>query len=146
MTVVSFAQVVNRYIFSKGFPWAEEMALYCMIWLIFLGATLCVRRDRHTRIDFLLLLLPYKIRKYVEVFNYLVCIAFLCCLTYFMQPLIRGSMMAKSIGMRVPLNVLYFSVPVGSFLMVIYMFLMIYLKIRETDPALAQQEPNGGNQ
>ncbi|MDR1510823.1 MAG: TRAP transporter small permease [Synergistaceae bacterium] len=133
MTVVCFAQVINRYVFSRGFRWAEEMAIYANVWLIFLGAVVCVRRDRHTRIDFLLLILPYKVRKFLEIFGYLICIVFLALLTYHIQPLIKGSKIAKSIGMRIPLNVLNYAVPVGSVLMIVYLTLMIYLKWNEKE-------------
>jgi C4-dicarboxylate transporter DctQ subunit len=133
MTVVCFAQVVNRYVFSKGFRWAEEMAIYSMVWLIFLGAVVCVRRDRHTRIDFLLILLPHKIRKCVEIFDYILCMSFLVLLTYHIIPLIKMNRIAKSIGMRVPLNVLNYAIPVGSVLMIVFLALMIYLKAIEKE-------------
>lgn len=53
MVTVVFAQVVLRYVFSIGLPWAEELARYLMIWSGFFGASLATHARRHLKIDFL---------------------------------------------------------------------------------------------
>ncbi|MBI4208506.1 MAG: TRAP transporter small permease [Deltaproteobacteria bacterium] len=53
MTLAVFLQVVLRYGFSVGLPWAEELARYLMIWSGFFGASLATRARRHLKIDFL---------------------------------------------------------------------------------------------
>jgi C4-dicarboxylate transporter, DctQ subunit len=52
MCVVVFLQVVLRF-FDQGFPWAEELARYLMIWAGFLGASIATRHRRHLKIDIL---------------------------------------------------------------------------------------------
>lgn len=41
-----------------GFPWAEELARYLMIWAGFLGASIATRKRRHLKIDILPRFLP----------------------------------------------------------------------------------------
>jgi C4-dicarboxylate transporter DctQ subunit len=53
MVAAVFAQVVLRYVFSIGLPWAEELARYLMIWSGFFGASLATHARRHLKIDFL---------------------------------------------------------------------------------------------
>ncbi len=53
MTSAVFLQVILRYGFSMGLPWAEELARYLMIWAGFFGASLATHSRRHLKIDFL---------------------------------------------------------------------------------------------
>ena len=57
MVLVVFIQVVLRF-FDRGFPWAEELARYLMIWAGFLGASIATRQQRHLKIDILPRFLP----------------------------------------------------------------------------------------
>ena len=57
MSLVVFIQVVLRF-FDNGFPWAEELARYLMIWAGFLGASIATRQRRHLKIDILPRFLP----------------------------------------------------------------------------------------
>ena len=42
MSVVVFLQVLLRF-FESGFPWAEELARYLMIWTGFMGASIATK-------------------------------------------------------------------------------------------------------
>ena len=53
MTLAVLAGVVSRYVFNDSFSWTEEFAIWCFTWLIFLGAALGVRQQRHVAGDFL---------------------------------------------------------------------------------------------
>jgi len=52
MAFVVFLQVVLR-VFNTGFPWAEELARYLMIWAGFMGAGIATKQRRHLKIDVL---------------------------------------------------------------------------------------------
>ncbi|RXV66088.1 TRAP transporter small permease [Roseovarius sp. A46] len=51
-------QVILRYFFSTAAAWAEETAVYGMIFAIYLGATMAVRERAHIRITLLVNRLP----------------------------------------------------------------------------------------
>ena len=38
-SLVLFVNVVARYIFNWGFPWAEELVRYEIVWMVFLGGS-----------------------------------------------------------------------------------------------------------
>ena len=58
MTIATFANVIARYIFNSPIPWAEELARYSFIWLVFTGAAVCTKRRRHVAVDVAVRLLP----------------------------------------------------------------------------------------
>ena len=51
-------QVVLRYIFAAAAPWAEELAVYGMIFAVYIGAALGARDRAHIRILMLIQALP----------------------------------------------------------------------------------------
>lgn len=51
MTVVTFSQVVARYVFNYSFVWALELVTYLFAWLIFLGMAYGVRMGSHIGVD-----------------------------------------------------------------------------------------------
>ena len=44
-------QVVTRYLFGQPLVWVEELAGYCFLWGVFLGAAVGMKELRHIRID-----------------------------------------------------------------------------------------------
>ena len=50
IAVAVFAQVIARYVFQVALHWTEETAAMCMVWAVYLGASLCVRERFHIRI------------------------------------------------------------------------------------------------
>ena len=51
MTIVVFLQVVFRLI-SGSLPWSEELARYMMIFMVYLGASVGVKKKNHIAIEF----------------------------------------------------------------------------------------------
>lgn len=48
-----FLQFFTRYVLNNSFGWTEEVAIYCLVAVVFLGSVMCVRRSRHIHVDFL---------------------------------------------------------------------------------------------
>jgi len=48
-----FLQFFTRYVLNNSFAWTEEVAIYCLVAVVFLGAAMCVRISRHIHVDFL---------------------------------------------------------------------------------------------
>jgi TRAP-type C4-dicarboxylate transport system permease small subunit len=51
-------QFFTRYVLNDSFAWTEEIAVYCLIGVVFVGAAMCVRISRHIHVDFLYRYLP----------------------------------------------------------------------------------------
>lgn len=58
MTLLTFLQVVLRYVFNTGFIWALEATTYLFAWLVLFGMSYCVRVHAHIGIDVLVKALP----------------------------------------------------------------------------------------
>ncbi len=129
MTAVTFAQAVNRYVFKGSFFWAEESAIMSMIYIAFLGATIAVRRDSNTRIDFLINLLPERIKRYIEAVDNVIIAAFMGFLAKSSLPIINVTNTQKTVGMGAPRSLYYYAILISSILMIIYLLILALYKI-----------------
>ncbi len=63
MTLVTFSQVVARYVFNSGVVWALELTVYIFAWLVLLGASMLVRQGAHIGVDALVNLFGPRVRR-----------------------------------------------------------------------------------
>jgi TRAP-type C4-dicarboxylate transport system permease small subunit len=58
MSTMVFAQVVMRYAFEAPMSWSDEIAVYCMVWSVYLAASWAVRERAHIRVLNLIQIFP----------------------------------------------------------------------------------------
>jgi C4-dicarboxylate transporter DctQ subunit len=58
MTILTFVQVVLRYVFNTGMFWALEATLYMFGWLVLIGISYGIRTHSHIGVDLLAKSLP----------------------------------------------------------------------------------------
>ena len=77
MCLCVFLQFFTRYVLNDSFAWTEEIATNCLVVIVFIGAAMCVRIDRHIQVDFLFRYLPHGTARALSTAIDLVRIAFL---------------------------------------------------------------------
>ncbi|MBS9775787.1 MAG: TRAP transporter small permease [Fusobacterium sp.] len=68
--LVVIMNVFTRYFMDFTFFWAEEIAVGCFVWTIFLGTSAAYREKGLIGVEAIVVLLPEKIRKAVECFTF----------------------------------------------------------------------------
>jgi C4-dicarboxylate transporter DctQ subunit len=68
MTLLTFVQVVLRYVFGSGLLWALETTTYLFGWLVLIGISYGVRKRAHIGIDSLVQAMPPAVRRYIGLF------------------------------------------------------------------------------
>lgn len=76
MTLITFANVLARYIFNSNILWALELTVFLFAWLVLLGASYAVKHSIHIGVDVVVQMLPPGLRKALTLFAALACIAF----------------------------------------------------------------------
>ncbi|WP_070967392.1 TRAP transporter small permease [Vibrio sonorensis] len=76
MTLLTFANVVFRYVFNDNILWALELTVFMFAWMVLVGASYGVKKHFHIGVDVVINLAPEKLRKTYAV------LAALCCLTF----------------------------------------------------------------
>ena len=76
MTVITFANVVARYVFNANILWALEATVFLFAWLVLLGASYCVKTRVHLGVDVVLNMVSPAARRILAL------IAVTACLLY----------------------------------------------------------------
>lgn len=82
-TIVVIMNVFTRYFLKFTYFWAEEIAVGCFIWTIFLGTAAAYREKGLIGVEAIVVLLPNKIRKKVEFFTYILLLILNFLMFYF---------------------------------------------------------------
>jgi TRAP-type C4-dicarboxylate transport system permease small subunit len=59
MALCVFLQFFTRYVLNDSYAWTEEIATYCLIGVVFIGSSMCVRLSRHIQVDLIFRYLPH---------------------------------------------------------------------------------------
>jgi TRAP-type C4-dicarboxylate transport system permease small subunit len=121
MTLIVVYAVVARYIFNSPVGWSEEIAVYLMIWVVFLGAAYALKEDAHIGVDVLISRLSPAKKRAMLLMHCLVGITFMSIL------LVQGidmviftiKMDSHSIAIGFPLVLAHLAVPVGSAILIL---------------------------
>lgn len=81
--VVVIMNVFTRYFLKFTYFWAEEVAVGCFVWTIFLGTAAAYRARALIGVEAIVVLLPTKIRKIVEFFTYILLVVISGIMFYF---------------------------------------------------------------
>jgi TRAP-type C4-dicarboxylate transport system permease small subunit len=58
MAAVVFYQVFTRYVMDDSAGWTEEIARYFLVAVVFIGASMSVRKNNHIQVDYFFRLMP----------------------------------------------------------------------------------------
>ena len=84
-SLLLFVNVLLRYWFLAPIAWAEELSLYVMVWIVFVGSSVAIRTRGHIAIDLLPLVLSPVGRRRLAIFIALTVLAFLAVF-FLLQP------------------------------------------------------------
>ncbi|QHJ70065.1 TRAP transporter small permease [Planococcus halotolerans] len=114
MVTVIFLQVVMRQL-DSSLSWTEELARYSFIWLVYIGISYGVKKDRHIKVDVLLLVLKNKGKIILTIIANLLFIAFAIFVIRYGYD-IASQLLAfgqKSPANQIPMGLIYLATPVG---------------------------------
>lgn len=130
--VTTFMGVLLRYVFHSTIPWAEEIARWSLIWVVFGGQAYAFGTKAHVSVDVLVQKLPSKWRKQFVVLQYLISLLVFIIigfhgLRYVMRSIASGQLAPAS---RLPLALPQSAVPIGSFLAIVVLVIQL-VKLRK---------------
>lgn len=76
MTIITFANVIARYLFNDNILWALEATVFLFAWMVLLGASYCVKKSLHLGVDLLVAALAPGAKKIVGLIAVIACLAF----------------------------------------------------------------------
>lgn len=76
MTIITFANVVARYVFNSNILWALELTVFLFGWLVLLGASYAVKKHSHLGVDAVLNMGSPPVRRILALISVAACLIF----------------------------------------------------------------------
>lgn len=76
MTLMTFANVVARYVFNSNIFYALELTVFLFAWLVLLGASYAVKKTLHLGVDAVVNIAPARSKRPIALFVVFICLAY----------------------------------------------------------------------
>jgi len=136
-SLLLFVNVVLRYWFLAPISWAEELTLYVMVWIVFIGSSVAIRFRGHIAIDLLPMVLSPTARRRLAVLVALGVLVFLAVFFYYSGQhtlRVRASGQVTPV-MQAPMWLAYLAMPAGSALMFLRTCQVMWRLVRDRQAA-----------
>ena len=114
------AQVFFRYVINSSLQWAEEVSVYALIWLVFIGSVSLVRGWRHITITAFVNMLPFRAQAWAFIVAKLLSLVFVLALVYWGFQLVSLPVHASSPSMGFSTRWIKAAIAVGAVLMALF--------------------------
>jgi TRAP-type C4-dicarboxylate transport system permease small subunit len=121
MSAVVFGNVFSRYLLNTTWGWYEEVSRFLLIWIVFLGAVVCMIRSDHLSIDLLPLVFPPRVCRAMAVLTDLLVLAALAIMCKGAWDMAIDSLASGWVASSIPIPYgwIYMIGPVSAVLMFI---------------------------
>jgi TRAP-type C4-dicarboxylate transport system permease small subunit len=117
MCLIGAAKVVSRYALASPMAWTEELATMLFAWLVFIGASLALKKHEHFAIELFVEMLPDRARRLAQTSSLLLVLLFCALLVVYGVKLVVNFWSVLTPMLEVSRGWVYLSVPAGGLLM-----------------------------
>ena len=121
MSVLTFSNVIARYVFSASFSFSEELTTYLFVLLSLVGTAIAAKRKAHLGLTILTDSVSENVARYLKIFGYLVSVLFSGALFYYGILMVKSQIFLGQVtaGMQWPEWIFGSFVPIGAFFVTI---------------------------
>jgi TRAP-type C4-dicarboxylate transport system permease small subunit len=124
-------QFFTRYVLNDSFAWTEEIAVYCLIGVVFVGSAMCVRLSRHIQVDLIYRYLPHgpaRVLANLVLALQVVFFGYVSWLVYRYASLISDEMM---VTVELPKSIVFYTVLAGFVMMTLRAIQVLVASLRD---------------
>ncbi len=118
--------VFMRFAFNRPIIISVELARYCFVALIYIGAIITTKRDKHISLDFFVNYMPIKVRRALEQLGRILVAVFYSIFCYYAIIMVVNNTNVKSSAMQISMAIVYSPLVIGSIGIVIESLINIY--------------------
>lgn len=126
---VIFLQVFMRYILSDSLSWSEEVARYAFIWMIYIGVSYGVKKNKHLGVDAFSMLFEKKGKIIIGIIANLCFLLFVTVITYYGIDIVT-KITRESAALQLPMKWVYAAPVVGMILTTIRLLQNLLLQYK----------------
>jgi len=130
ITILTFYQVITRYVFNNASSWSEEAVRYLFVWVSMIGIAIGIREKVHIGIDIFVKRLPIPIKKATEMVVQIAIILLSFVLIIYGAKMYLKTASQVSPALNLPMKYVYLSAPICGILIAVYSLEQIYLRFK----------------
>ena len=130
MIAVVILQILARYALPWSPNWTEEMARFCFIYMVSLGAGLAIQDNGYVSVNTLLDRLGLRSRKRLEITILIFVIILMATMFIVSIPLVRIVTLQTSAAMQLNMSIMYGSMTCMGFFVSIYSIFQLFERIK----------------
>ena len=131
ITLVMLAQVLFRYVINDSLVWSEELSIYLMAWVVFLGAAVVLHDWEHIRISVFVRAMPGSFYPYFVILAKVGTLLFVAFVAVYGIESFIARFHANSTSMGISTRWAKLSIPVGAILMLAFGAVVIWRDLAE---------------
>lgn len=134
MTVLAFANVVARYVFSASFSFSEEITTYLFVLLSLLGTAIAAKRRAHLGLTIVTDIVSPKVKRILHIIGDLFAVAFTGAIFYYgiLMVISQRELGQVTANMQWPEWIFGSFVPIGSFFALVRFIQVLIEEIKRT--------------
>jgi TRAP-type C4-dicarboxylate transport system permease small subunit len=119
-------QVIARYVFNYPLSWPEELGRYLIILIVYVGASIALRKKSHIAVDIIPTFFPSS-RKFLDYLSTISGILFSLIIIIYGMKFVRSLMISGQIAitLKIPMFIVYSVLPLGGVLLLLHYILEI---------------------
>ncbi len=117
LTIDITMQVFFRYVLNNSLQWSEELGVYLMIWMVFLGSSVLMKNLEHVSINVLIKRLPYGMMVFLTFFMRILILLFLGIVIFYGFKVFGSGFTGSSPSIGFSTKWVKLAIPVGGILM-----------------------------
>jgi TRAP-type C4-dicarboxylate transport system permease small subunit len=121
MNGIVFLEVIMRYAFNRPTHWTNETACFMLLFISFIPAGFVLQKNEHIRVDFLIMRVGKKVRRWLEVFYGFLGAAYFAILLWQTCRLVAKAFEREwvSVEMMTPMGYPLLLLPLGCFILLV---------------------------
>jgi C4-dicarboxylate transporter DctQ subunit len=125
LAILLFTSVIFRFVLKIPLSGINEISSYAMIWFVFVGGALALKKGAHVGVDIFKVMLPEKIITILELLTYLFILGLMVILVKEGFIFVLNRTWEVTPSLMLPTWTTYVAIPVGASLMAIQLGLLI---------------------
>ncbi len=132
------AGVIFRYYLDQPLMWSDELAIFSLVWLTFIGGSMSIKRQQSAAVTLLTDKLKGNWRKAIISLGFAVLVMFALYFVVISFQWLSSENIAiqKSSSMQLPMRYVYISVPTGLFFMFIHSLHLFIQSLKSAEETL----------
>lgn len=144
MALCVFLQFFTRYVLNNSLAWTEEIAINCLVVVVFLGSVMCVRLTRHIQVDVLYHYIPRGLGRVLALAVELVTIGFFAYATQLFWRYTSIVARERMVTIDLPRSIVFYAVFAAFLLMFVRAVVVFVRDVRRGYSDLEQPDTFDG--